>query len=110
MEPSPEQIQMLRIIHLCPGLNYRAYTESREVTTPLIQTGLVLNLPGGDAGHVYGGQLSLSEKGLAFLRQRGLDRFGYEPDEAFATALRRFEAARKAYNFQQLPTHEETNG
>ena len=110
MELPSEQIQMLRIIHLCPGLNYRAYTESREVTTPLIQAGLVLNLLSGNADHVYGGQLSLSEKGLNFLRQRGLDRFGFEPDEAFAAALRRFEKARKAYNFHQLPTHEEING
>ena len=110
MEPSPEQVQMLRIINLCPGLNYRAYTQSREVTTPLIQAGLIINLPGGDAGHVYGGQLSLSEKGRNFLRARGLDRFGYEPDEEFAAALQRFEAARKAYNYQQLPTCEAPHG
>ena len=109
MEPSPEQLQMLRIIHICPGLNFRAYTQSREVTTPLIQAGLVVNLPGGDTCNAYGGQLSLSEKGRKFLRDRGLDLFGYEPDEEFAKALRRFEAARKAYNFQQLPTHEDAN-
>ena len=108
MELPSEQIQMLRIIHLCPGLNYRAYTESREVTTPLIQAGLVINLPGGDAGHVYVGRLSISEKGRNFLRARALDLFGYEPDEAFAEALQRFEAARQAYNFQQLPNHETT--
>ena len=110
MDLSSEQVQMLRIINLCPGLNYRAYTQSREVTTPLIQAGLVINLPGGDGDHVYGGQLSLSEKGCNFLRDRGLDRFGYEPDEAFAKALRDFEAALKAYNFQQLPTHEDADG
>lgn len=109
MEPSPEQIQMLRIIHLCPGLNYRAYAQSRGLTSPLIQAGLVTNIPGGYADPVYRGRLYLSPPGMAFLSARGLNRFGFEPDEEFAQALRRFEAARKAYNFQQLPTNEDAS-
>lgn len=96
----PDLAQLLRIIHLIPGLDRRAYANSQTPMKELRHHGLV-TLSGTAVS--WRGIVTLTPRGLAYLEAHDLHRFGHEPDPTFALAIAKFEAARQAYHDKNQP-------
>ena len=68
---SQETIALLRLVYLAPGLDQRAYAY-KALVRPLINAKLLAYSSMGT------GQIRLTHRGYAFLREHKLDHFGFE--------------------------------